>query len=52
MITKFNSTPMSTPDMSTTKSGSGMGTIVIVGLIAVAAWFGYKEYQKSKEKQD
>lgn len=50
-IVKFNTMATSTPSTQT-KSGSGFGTIVLLGLLAVAGYFGYKEYQKYKEKQN
>jgi uncharacterized membrane protein YebE (DUF533 family) len=49
-IVKFNTMATNaTPTAS--KSGGGFGTIVLLGLVAVAGYFGYKEYQKYKEKQ-
>lgn len=49
MITTFNTAP--TGSAKTTK-GSGMGTIVFIGLLLVAGYFGYKEYKKHKENKE
>lgn len=51
-IVKFNTMANSTPAPQTkSNSGFGFGTIFLLGLVAVAGYFGYKEYQKYKENQ-
>lgn len=50
-IVKFNTTATSVPSPQT-KSGTGFGTIVLLGLVAVAGYFGYKEYKKYKETKN
>jgi uncharacterized membrane protein YebE (DUF533 family) len=50
-VVKFNTTTTNLPTPQT-KSGSGFGTIVLLGLVAVAGYFGYKEYKKYKETKN